>query len=95
MALVNSLDQLRTQVLHPPHSCVGKIDSISGLCVSGLNAARKADAPRLLREKEDAQRAELAQRAAAEEEARRRWQQAQVTYTWWSYSYWYSWWYHR
>ena len=65
------------------------------LCVSGLNTARIADAPRLLREKEDAQRAELAQRAAAEEEARRRWQQAQVTYTWWSYSYWYSWWYHR
>ena len=34
------------------------------------------------------------QRAAAEEEARRRWQQDQVTYTWSSYSYWYSWWYH-
>ena len=65
------------------------------LCVSGVNAARIPDAPRLVREKEDAQRAELAQRAAAEEEARRRWQQAQVTYTWWSYSYWYSWWYHR
>ena len=49
------------------------------LCVSGVNAARIADAPRLLREKEDAQRAELAQRAAAEEEeARRRWQQAQA-----------------
>ena len=60
-----------------------------------LPPARIADAPRLLKEKEDAQRAELAQRAAAEEEARRRWQQAQVTYTWWSYSYWYSWWYHR
>ena len=59
-----------------------------------LPPARIADAPRLLKEKEDAQRAELAQRAAAEEEARRRWQQAQVTYTWWSYSYWYSW-YHR
>ena len=59
-----------------------------------LPPARIADAPRLLRVKEDAQRAELAQRAA-EEEARRRWQQAEVTYTRWSYSYWYSWWYHR
>ena len=58
-----------------------------------LPPARIADAPRLLKEKEDAQRAELAQRAAAEEE-RRRWQQDQVTYTWSSYSYWYSWWYH-
>ena len=59
-----------------------------------LPPARIADAPRLLRVKEDAQRAELAQRAA-EEEARRRSQQAEVTYTRWSYSYWYSWWYHR
>ena len=59
-----------------------------------LPPARIADAPRLLKEKEDAQRAELAQRAAAEEEARHRWQQDQVTYTWSSYSYWYSWWYH-
>ena len=46
-----------------------------------------------LKAKEQAQREELAKRAAAEEEARERWRQAQAnTYTWssWSYSYDYS-----